>query len=327
MATGLASNFVIYQDFIKSRISELLSQNGNAFGAASNNAIRLSTQSRPGDYSQTSFFKNISGVISRRVNTSVSTVTDLAMTMDEFITVKLSRKIGPVAQTHDAWKKLLGSYSPALMASIIAEQAANAIQIDMLDSAIRGTAAALKGQTGSYLAESSLGSMTSNGLISLLAKMGDRADRIVCWVMHSKPFYDLVKGQFAANVTGVSNFNIATATPVTLGRPVVVTDSAALLWGSSPDVQQYYTLGLVDSGVQVENTEEQEVVMQEITGLDTLVLRYQGEFAYNLGVKGFKWDTANGGVNPVNSAINDGTNWDPALTDVRERAGVVMTTL
>jgi Major capsid protein 13-like len=68
-------------------------------------------------------------------------------------------------------------------------------------------------------------------------------------------------------------------------------------------------------------------VMQEITGLDTLVLRYQGEFAYNLGVKGFKWDTANGGVNPVNSAINDGTNWDPALTDVRERAGVVMTTL
>lgn len=328
MATGLASNFVIYQDFIKTRIAELLAQNGNAFGAVSNNAIRITTQSRPGDYSQSSFFKNIAGLISRRDNTSVSTATDLPMTMDEYVSVKLSRKIGPVGQTRDSFKKLLGGqFSPALASAVIAEMTANAMQVDMLDSALAGLSAALKQPAASYYTESSLGSMSTATLVSALAKMGDRADRIVCWVMHSKVYYNLVAGQIASNITGVSNFNIATGTPVTMGRPVIVTDSASLLWGSSPDVQQYYTLGLVEGAAVVENTEEQEMVVQDVTGLQTLVVRYQGEYAYNLGLKGFKWDISNGGANPLLATMKDGTNWDISFTDMKDRAGVAISTL
>lgn len=328
MATGVASNFVVYQDFIKTRIAELLAQNGNAFGAVSNNAIRITTQSRPGDYSQSSFFKNVAGLVSRRVNTSTSTVADLPMTMDEYISVKLSRKIGPVGQTRDSFKKLLGgSFSPALASAIIAEMTANAMQIDMLDSALAGLTAALKQPAASYYTEASLGSISTDTLIKALAKMGDRADRIVAWVMHSKVYYNLVSSQITQNITGVANFNIATASPVTMGRPVIVTDSASLLWGASPDVQQYYTLGLVEGAAVVENTEEQEMVVQDITGLDTLVVRYQGEFAYNLGLKGFKWDIANGLANPTLTTMKDGTNWDISFTDVKDRAGVAISTL
>jgi|SRR5215475_1506605 len=327
MATGLASNFVIYQDLIKSRIAELLAQNGNVFGAASNNAIRLATQSRPGDYSQTSFFKNIASLITRRINTSVSSVADLPMTMDEFITVKLSRKIGPVGQTRDSFKKLLGNYSPALFSAVIAEEAANAMQIEMVDTACAAATMALKQQAASAYQDSSLGSMTTDTLVAGLSKMGDRADRVVCWIMHSSVYFKLVRGQITQNITGISNFNVQTATPVTLNRPVVVTDSVGLLASSSPDVQQYLTLGLVDGAVLVENTEEQEIVIQDVTGLDTLVVRYQGEYAYNLGLKGFKWDIANGGNNPLLSALKDGTNWDPAFSDMKDRAGVVITTL
>ena len=326
MATGLASNFTIYQDLLKTRIAELLAQNGNAFGAASNNCIQLVTQSRPGDYGQASFFKNVSSLITRRDNTSVSTATDLPMTMDEYISVKLSRKIGPVGQTRDAFKKLLGgSFSPALFTTILAEEVTNAMQIDMLDSALAGLAASTKQVAASYFTASSLGSMSSSTLISTLAKMGDRADRIVAWVMHSKTYFDLVRSQISSNIVGVSNFNVASAQPVTMGRPVVVTDSASLLWGSSPDVQQYYTLGLVEGAALVENTEEQEVVIQDVTGLQTLGIRYQGEFAYNLGLKGFKWDTTSGGANPTLAATKDGNNWDVAFADLKDRAGVVIT--
>jgi len=328
MATGVASNFVIYQDLIKTRIAELLAQNGNAFGAVSNGAIRVTTQSRPGDYSQSSFFKNIAGLVSRRVNTAVTTVADLPMTMEEYVSVKLSRKIGPVGQTRDSFKKLLGgSFSPVLASAVIAEQTANAMQIDMLDSALAALAAALKQVSGSYLTETSLGTISTPTLINALAKMGDRADRIVCWVMHSSVYYKLVGSQLAANIVGVSNFNVATGTPVTMGRPVIVTDSASLLWGSSPDVQQYYTLGLTEGAAVVENTEEQEMVVQDITGLETLVVRYQGEYAYNLGLKGFKWDITSGGANPLLSAMKDGTNWDVSFTDLKDRAGVVISTL
>jgi hypothetical protein len=328
MATGLASDFEIYQELIKTRISELLAQNGNLFGAASNNAIRMTTQARAGNYVQQSFFKNISSLITRRDNTAVTTVADLAMTMDEFISVKLDRKIGPVGQTRDAWKKLQGgSFSPALMSAIIAEQSANAMQIDMVDSALAGLTAALKGQTASYLTETSLGSLSTNTLVAMLEKMGDRADRIVAWVMHSAVYYDLIREQIAANITNVSNFNIAQAMPVTLNRPVIVTDSASLKWSSSPDVQQYYTLGLVSDAALVENTEQQELVVDDVTGLETLVIRYQGEFSYNLGVRGFQWDTGNGGANPLLSALKTTGNWDTSYADVKDRAGVVASTL
>ncbi len=326
MTTSLASDFKIYEDYTKTRIAELLAQNGNAFGAASNNCLRIATQSRPGNYAQSSFFKNVTGLVSRRDNTSIASLTDLGVSMEEYISVKLSRKIGPVLQTRDSYKKLLGGqFNPALFAATMAEEAANAMQIDMLDSSLAGLTTALKQVAASYYTQTSLGRLDTDTLIGALAKMGDRADRVVCWVMHSKTYFDLVRAQIASNIVGVSNFNVASATPVTMGRPVVVTDSASLLWGSSPDVQQYYTLGLVEGAALVENTEEQEVVIQDVTGLQTLGIRYQGEFAYNLGLKGFKWDTANGGANPLTATMKDGGNWDTAFADMKDRAGVVIT--
>jgi len=326
MVTSLASDFKIYEDFTKTRIAELLAQNGNAFGAASNNCLRIATQSRPGNYAQSSFFKNVTGLVSRRDNTSIATLTDLGVSMEEYVSVKLSRKIGPVMQTRDSYKKLLGGqFNPALFAATIAEEAANAMQIDMLDSALIGLTAALKQVTASYYTQTSLGRLDTDTLIGALAKMGDRADRVVCWVMHSKVYFDLVRAQITQNIVGVSNFNVASAQPITMGRPVVVTDSASLLWGSSPDVQQYYTLGLVDGAALIENTEEQEVVIQDVTGLQTLGIRYQGEFAYNLGLKGFKWDITNGAANPLAATMKDGSNWDTAFADMKDRAGVVIT--
>lgn len=328
MAIGKASDFIIYQEYLQTRIAEILAQNGDAFNAASQGAIRLSTISRRGDYEQASFFKNISGLVTRRDNTSTATVTDLAMTMEELISVKLSRKIGPVAQTRDAFKKLVGRFDPTLFTGILATEAANAMQIEMLNTVLAALAAALKQQTSSYFLESSMGAISTNTLVNTLKKVGDRADRIVCWIMHSKPYYDLVLSQIAANITGVSNFNIAQGTPLSLNRPIIVTDSASLVTQlGSPDINNYYTLGLVADAAVVENTEEEEVVIQDVTGTETLSVRYQGEYAYNLGLRGFKWDTTNGGVNPLAAAITTGTNWDTAFADVKDRAGVLVATL
>ena len=66
------------------------------------------------------------------------------------------------------------------------------------------------------------------------------------------------------------------------------------------------------------------MVLDEVTGLENLVVRLQGEFAYNLGVKGFKWDTANGGANPSDAAVGTGTNWDAAVSSYKDYAGIVI---
>lgn len=328
MAIGKASDVKIYQNYLRTRIAEILSQNGDALGAASNGAIRLTTASKRGDYEYASFWQNISGLVTRRDNTSTAGVTDLPITQDEMVSVKLSRKIGPAAMTRDAYRKMTGSYSETEFTGIMAQMAANGMQLEMLNSALAALRAALKQQSTSYLTESSLGSISTNTLVSGLAKMGDQASRIKAWVMHSKPYYDLVKNQIAANINGVSNFNVAQGTPLSLGRPIIVTDSASLILNlTSPDLNNYITLGLVEDAAVVENTETEEVVIQDVTGLETLVVRYQGEYAYNLGLKGFKYDVQNGGANPTSAVLATGTNWDTAFSDVKERSGVAIMTL
>lgn len=328
MAAGLESDMKVYQPFFLSRVNELLAQKGDIFNQASNGAIRLTTVSRHGDYDYTNLFSNVSGLAARRDLTSTGAQSDTALTQDEHIKVKLSRKFIPIAQTRDAFRKAYGGYSQMEFTDIVAEQAANAMQIEMCDTALLAVRAALKQQSASYLTEASMGSISSQTLVNMLKKMGDRADRIVCWVMHSKAYYDLVLNQINANITPLSNYNIATGTPVTLNRPVIIVDSASLKTQlNSPDVDNYFTLGLVAGAVEVENTEEQEVVVQDVTGLENLVVRFQGEYAYNLGLKGFKWDVGNGGANPTGTNVGTGTNWDTHFTDVKDRSGVAAATL
>ena len=83
-------------------------------------------------------------------------------------------------------------------------------------------------------------------------------------------------------------------------------------------------LGLVAGAVEVENSEQQEIVVQDVTGLENLVVRFQGEYAYNLGIMGFKWDMSNGGVNPDATAVATAGNWDSVATSFKDYAGVVL---
>ncbi|MCY1184677.1 hypothetical protein D9M73_253910 [compost metagenome] len=136
-----------------------------------------------------------------------------------------------------------------------------------------------------------------------------------------------MQAQITANIDGVSNFNVATGTPVTLNRPVLVTDSDALIetaGSGSAATTDYMTLGLTVDGLKVENTEEEELVIENVTGKENLITRLQGEFAYNMGVKGFKWDIANGGANPNDATLGTGSNWDAVRGSFKDFAGVII---
>lgn len=327
MADYLASNFKVYQEYMKTRAAETLAQQADAFNGAVNNAIIMRTVEKPGDYEYESFFKDITSLVSRRDNTSTSAATKLSMLQDEFVRVKLSRKIGPVDQSRDSFRKIFARYSEMEFMGILGGQVAVAQQLDMLNSGLLAARAALVNVSSGamlYTVPSS-GTITTPSLVDALALMGDRADRIVAWVMHSKVYFDLVKEQIASNITDVSNFNIKTGTPITLNRPVIVTDSDSLkITSGSPAVTDYYTLGLTANGVLCEVTETSDIVIDDVTGLEVLMTRMQGEFAYNLGLKGFKYDTANGAANPNATALGTGTNWDKAATSNKDLAGVVL---
>jgi len=171
------------------------------------------------------------------------------------------------------------------------------------------------------------GTITTAALNSGLAKFGDAFSNVKAFLMHSKVFFDLVGYQITPTSQGDNIAGVVAqgALPATFGRPIIVSDSDALIvdvgTSSVADVT-YHTLGLVSGAVLAEATEEEYMTYAEVTGNENIQARLQGEYAYNVGVKGFQWDVGNGGVNPVDSALGTGSNWDKVATDKKDLAGV-----
>jgi hypothetical protein len=318
MAIGKASDFKIYQDEYYGGMFESIMQNVNAFNAASAGAITLVAKDHRGDFSKESFMKDIASLITRRDTTSVSAATDTAVTQGEMARVKINRKIGPVAQTLDAWRKI--ARDSGEMSFLIGQMVGKKKIQDYLNTALKAAVPAIQNVAANYYDHSGTGSLTYAALVAALAKLGDQAQLIKCWVMHSKSFFDLMGTTISDKIVNVADVTIYQGTIATLGRPTIVTDSAALLVAGTPN--HYNVLGLVDNAIQVWESEHQEIEGQVITGLENLIFRIQGEHAFTLGLKGFTFDYANGGANPDDTAVATASNWDKVASSDKDLAGV-----
>lgn len=322
MAIGKASDFKVYEPEFYGGMTEAVAQFTAAFNGASQNAIRLVARELKGHYEKESFLEDISGLITRRDITAVTTATDTAMTQDEFVSVKINRKIGPVAQTIDAWRKI--GADAREMSFKLGQMIGERQMKDYLNTGLIGVEAALEGQTALVTDKTgaSPDTLTHGHLVSALAKMGDNAGAVVAWVMHSKPYFDLVGQAITDKIFGVANVTIIGGNVATLGRPTIITDAPALTDANGSAADSYNVLGLVAGGLTVTESEGREIVSEVVTGLENLVLRVQGEYAFNVGCKGFKWDVTNGGANPSDSTLGTTTNWDKAATSDKHLAGV-----
>lgn len=323
MATGKQSDFKIYEPEFYGGVYEAVTQNVNGFNAASAGAITLVAQTLKGHFEKTSFFKEISNLITRRDITSVATVTDNLLSQDEEIAVKVNRKIGPLGQTLDAWRKL--GTDPREMSFVLGRMIGERQTQDYINTAILSVEAAISGVTAVNVNKTS-GSpttLTHSYLVDGLATFGDQSANVVAWVMHSKSYFDLVKQAISDKVFEVAGATIYGATPGTFNRPAIVIDSPAL-FNANTSVStddNYSVLGLVRGAVTVKESEQREVYSEVVTGLENLIMRVQGEYAFNVGVKGFKWDTTNGATNPTDAALATSTNWDKVATSNKSLAG------
>jgi len=320
MSIGTGSDFKIYEEQFFGGYVEALEQNSNAFNASSANSIRLIPNRLKGQYEQESFIQLIDGLVTRRDVTSVSAATDLAMTQGEIVGVKVNRKIGPVANTRDSFRKI--AVDPEEMSFLLGQQVGKAVSVEMVNTALACVAAAVGGESTNATDQSaaSVPTMTHTHLVTAMSLMGDAAGRVVAWVMHSKAYFDLMKQALSDKLFEVAGVVVYAGTVATFNRPVVVNDSPSLI-NTTPTPDEYITLGLVADGVIVNESEEREIVSDTITGLENLVTRIQGEYAYNIKVKGFAWDMANGLANPADAALATATNWDKVTTAVTDAGG------
>ena len=323
MAAGTKTDFEIFEEQFFGGMTETLQQNADAFNEASQGALRVITRLHRGDYIEESIIKGLAGtLVTRRDVTSVSAASDTPLEQVLDRGVKLNRKIGPVAQTLDAWKKI-GS-DPEMMSFVVGEQAGPEIAVEMLNTLVSIMVTSIGGVAALVNDYSATGTATHLQLVKTLAKFGDAAGKVVAWVMHSKPYYDLVGQAITDNVWNVGGLAIMEGSTATLGRPVVITDSSSLLVSGTPDV--YLTLGLVEGAGVAMESEERELVSETVTGLENLVGRIQGEYVYTANAKGFQWDATNGGINPTAGALATASNWDQWALDNKQLPGVLLKT-
>lgn len=332
MAATLASSMKVYDPRTQGAYRERNAQVIEAFNAASSDTIKLSSASAPANYDIEAFFRRETqaALIARRDTTSLSAQTDTNVTQDEKVAVKLNRKIKPYSVTADAMRKIGQSVKPgdnpedAVMFAL-GGAVADTVAEEKLNTALAAYVAAIGAQAAAVSDQSAVASgVTSSKLNTALYKRGDRAVDIKAWIMHSSKYAQLIDNQLSTNATGIASVVLTGGTPLSFNRPILVTDSPSLVLDTTTDL--YYTLGLTEDAIEIEDTEEELIVGQWVTGLENLVMRMQGEYAYNLGLMGFTWDVTNGGANPSSGALTTATNWDMCVQSSKSLGGVMLIT-
>jgi hypothetical protein len=326
MAAGTHADLVIYQAEFQTGLVERLSQNIAAFNAATRNAIQLRPNALKGHYGKEAFFKTIAGLVTRRVISSVAAVSSTKFAESEVISVKIDRKVGPVEHAVGALFK--AGLSEADASRAFGQLAADAKMADMLNTGLIAVERAIQDNTAMNLNITSESTKTASALalIRTLAKFGDASAAIICWVGHSKPYHDILAGMAASGVTGLADaVQIFGATPQTAGRPFVMTDAPALTDANGSAADTYNTLGLVEGGLIVEESEPDVMLTELVGGKEQITRRWQSEFSYNIKVKGFKYDTSVG-VSPTDVNLGASSSWDQVATDDKQTAGVRLVT-
>lgn len=317
---GTVNDFKIYDEFFITGVTEVITQNVTAFNQASAGSIMLTTQSLLGDFNKESFFKSISALVSRRNPTSTSAATELKLEQDENISVKVDGKVGPVVQALSAMRRI--GKDPKEMSYILGQQAAIGMMQDKVNTIISCLVAALSGVSAMVHDYSGTGTATAAGMNQGNAKMGDKSGLIGCYVMHSKNWHDLIGQAISDKVYEVGALAIMKGTTATLGRPTIVIDAPALYVPGTPD--KYNMLGLVPGAANVIDSEDYTALLETFGGNENLMARFQAEYSFNVGIKGFKWDTTNGGKSPSNTALATASNWDKTATSNKDLPGVLM---
>lgn len=331
MATTVRTDVQVYEEQFQGGFIETIYQNVQAFNEASRGALDMRVEELVGHYEQEAMWDEVSSIARRDSSADSSTsATSTKLTQDEFVRVKLDRRNGPYETNLDAFRKI-GEDPGPMFSRIIGVQTAQAVPQEQLDRALAALEAKLDA-TAALEHDRTGGTIRTQDLVDGISKRGDAAGEIAIWVMHSKPFFDLLKDQVTSSQSIFSSEIFASevfeGTPASVNRPILVTDSASLVEtdGVSTGVDKYSTLGLTRGAAEIVMSEPPVAVLEgPKTGSENIFLRWQAEYSYNLGLRGCKWDTTNGGKNPTNAAVATATNWDDVVADNKGLPGVIVT--
>lgn len=313
------SDMKVFDSFVISTMTEVVAQNVNAFNAASGGAITLQMKANIGDYSKESHWAAISGLVRRRNVAGSGSVSAVDIAQLQHNSVKVAAGTPPLRwlPAQLAWMQKNQEEAGV----VIGEQLAKGKLQDMLNTAIKAAVAAMTNVGATVTYDGTAATLTHTALNNGAYLFGDRNQDLKVWVIHSKAMRDLVNTGLTGS-NSLFTFGDVNIVGDAFGRKFIITDSTDLIQDVTTD--KYYTLGLVSGGAMVEDNEDFYSNLEVANGDENIIATYQAEWSYNLGLKGYAWDTGNGGRSPSNTAIGTGTNWDKYATSVKDTAGILV---
>ena len=319
----MRANLTVFSNTVYTTLTEVQDQAIQKFNEATRGGLVLTSSTlNQGDFHSDIMWAKIAGLVKRR-NPYVDTVIETKqLTQLVNTSVKVAGGIYPIAIDPGMLKWIKKDQREA--GAVIGKQMAEDSMADMLNVAIASLIAAL-GQNAAMNFTAAGPTATLQDLNSTAALFGDRAQDLRCWLMHSKSVFDIY-GQALNNANQLFTFGTVNVTTDGFGRTLVYTDSPSLQTAATEtEAAEYHILGLNSAAAVVEqNNDEFTDNIDTENGHENIQSTYQAEWTYNLGIRGYTWDTTNGGKAPTTAALATATNWDKTTTYDKDGPGVLL---
>jgi hypothetical protein len=312
------SNRQVFNNQARASATELLAQEVDKFNAASGGAIVLRSASNPGDYAEEALISYTANLVRRRNAYGTSSPSKVVISEVLKTSVKVAAGTPPV-EMDPGIARWIGE-NPTRAGIIVGEQLAKDSMADMLNTSLGACVAAVATEATNVYDFSATGVITWDAVNEGSALLGDAFENVSCMVMHSRAFFNLMKGNLA-NSAQLFTFGNVRVRADYLGRPIVITDSASLV-ATGPT--KYKTLGLVAGAITVEDNGDYDQVIVDGTGGENIARTMQAEWTWNLGMKGFSWAKSTGGHSPTTAALTTGTNWTKVATSTKDLPGFLV---
>lgn len=312
------NDMVVFNQQVQTVATEVVAQNVEAFNAASQGAILLGSEATIGDFVEEASYKAIASLVSRRDAYGTGALSSKALQQIKDVSVKVDQTVGPVEWTAEQFRRLGKSEEEAGL--IIGEQAAIGLIRDYLNVGGSSLAAAIGNQAALVNDYSATGTAKLVELNKAAGKFGDRQQSLAAWLMHSKVFTDLTN-EAITNTSRLYSIGDIQVMQDGLGRIYIVSDIPALSVSGTPDT--YNTLGLVAGSMMVETLPLTTMTSAQV-GQENMGVVWKGESSFTVGLKGYAWDTVNGGKSPTDAELATGSNWDKVASDNKDTAGVML---
>ena len=313
------SDMQVFNQYIMPATIETLGQMVEKFNAASGGTIILTSEGFEGDFMEASFWSAVHGAqrrVDRYASNDAVAATNLAQLKNA--SVKVGGGFGPILFEPSQLSWLRKPTAEGI--EVASRNFAEAMLRDQLNTAIAVLVAAIENGGAATTVDVS-GSKVADyeAYNDTHAKFGDSSQALVASVMNGQQFHKLIGG----NLTNTNRLFEAGNVRVVdiLGRLSVVTDAPALSETGSPN--KYKTLHLVSGAAAVMDGNDVIGNIETTNGKQRIETTMQVDYSFGVGIKGYTWDTTNGGKSPTDAELATGTNWDQTATDVKHTAGVL----